>query len=80
MADATGGMKGNLCNIKLAFAQYAQFVVDHAAVTPPSADYKIKLDHTPILETIAVRVNGRLISQSPTDGWSYDPTDYDSVS
>lgn len=69
LADATGGIKGSLCSIESSLMNYADFL--GADIGAPPA-YTITLDHTPIVETIAVRVNGRLLAQDAVNGWTYD--------
>jgi hypothetical protein len=74
LAEATGGMKGDICDIAASLESYAQFVVANAAPADPGSGYVIKLDHTPILETIVVKVNGKLIVQNAESGWTYEAT------
>lgn len=69
LADLTRGFKGNICAMPSALVGFMNFISKDNGV--PAA-YTIKLDHTPILETIAVKVNGKLVMQDEIDGWTYD--------
>lgn len=66
LADASGGIKGSICNTTLAQA------VQNVQVRIIQLLTDFYLGRLPRPETIRVYVNGALVAQDATNGWSYD--------
>jgi hypothetical protein len=67
LADATGGQKISLCSD---FSQSLQVLSD--SIVELSSVFQ--LTREPIVETISVIVNGVVVPQDATNGWTYDAT------
>jgi hypothetical protein len=65
LSDYTGGIKESVCKSSLATAVSNV----RARIVEILSEYY--LDRTPNLATIQVRINGNLIPQNATNGWSY---------
>lgn len=67
LVDATGGTRGSLCgDFGNTLEAISNRVIELSSV--------FRLGSEPVPETISITVNGQLIPQSATDGWTYDPT------
>jgi hypothetical protein len=72
LTDATQGYKGSICTVQESLAGYADYLARTPAATPTT--YEIKLDKKPLIETVVVKINGRLIPHEKENGWSFDET------
>jgi hypothetical protein len=68
LVKLTEGYQSNICEMKASLEGLVQFL----AIPPAASEYFIKLDHTPVVETIVVKINGHLIKQESANGWTYD--------
>ena len=65
LADATQGTKGSLCEpFGDTLSTISEKIVNLSSV--------FKLDREPVVETILVKVDGRVIPQDGSNGWTYD--------
>lgn len=69
LADATGGTKGSLCGD---FGSTLQLI--SGQVIELSSTYK--LDREPIVESIVITVNGDVVPQNATSGWTYEASSW----
>ncbi|MGZ3795891.1 MAG: hypothetical protein ACXVCE_15125 [Bacteriovorax sp.] len=67
LADATGGQKISLCSdFSQSLEVLSQSIVELSSV--------FQLTRQPLVETISVTVNGAVVPQDATNGWTYDAT------
>jgi hypothetical protein len=68
LANATDGIVGNICA--------ANFSSDLMQIQNKISELstQFRLTRVPVVSTIVVKVNGLVISHSPTNGWTYNPT------
>ncbi len=67
LADATGGQKISLCSdFSQSLQVLSQSIVELASV--------FQLTREPIAETISVTVDGTVVAQNASNGWTYDAT------
>ena len=69
LADQTAGVKASLCDN---FGQSLTLISDSII----SLTSTFKLNREPVVATIAVKVNGVDVPQDPTNGWTYNATDW----
>jgi hypothetical protein len=69
LADLTGGSKGSLCGD---FGNTLQTISDRVI----ELSSVFKLDREPYEESIVVKVDGRDVVKSATNGWTYDATNW----
>lgn len=70
LANLTQGMTGSLCAVEKAVSDYAEYLIQVADIAPEF--FFIKLDRKPIVETIVVKVNGRLVPEDFANGWTFE--------
>lgn len=68
LAQKTNGILGSVCDPS--YASVLNFIQQRIV----ELTTQFKLDREPNVSTIEVRVNGALVPQSATNGWSYDST------
>lgn len=65
IADATGGVKSNLCsNFAASLGDISGKILELIS--------QFNLSRTPIIETIVVKIAGNIIPENATNGWTYD--------
>lgn len=68
LVDQTGGIKGSLCgDFAASLSQISQHIIQLST--------KFYLTREPVVESIVITVDGVLINQSSSNGWTYDPAD-----
>jgi hypothetical protein len=67
LVDATGGIKTSLCGN---FGESLQLISDQIITTTAT----FKLDREPVVESIAIYVDGVLVANDAVNGWTYDST------
>ncbi len=70
LSSLTNGFVGSICELESAISDYANYL--SLVTTVPTEFYEIKLDRKPIIETIVVKINGRLIKPDSENGWTFD--------
>lgn len=68
LADLSGGVKESICTTSLSSA------VRNIRARVLEVITEFKLSQKPVLETLVVKINGQVIPQSATDGWTYNPS------
>ncbi len=67
ISDLTGGIKGSICSN---FGTTLQLISD----TIIQLSSAFKLDREPLVETISVKIDGVIVVQDISNGWTYDAT------